>query len=306
VKTRLFVIVIALDVRFVSRALEAVYGGVLSRHGAPSGLDFIEKIIQIPYRVRPVDPVGFTQYLRGQVAIGDDDDAAVPRPVDPVRDSSKPPMMTSARGRRDAARRPPTDPDQRLHWQQLPTTALRFSPAEAALLERCGGDLGLSPRAGKRLINVYKLLKILWHREPDRRPADAENEQAIVALVALSCAFPMVMREVFTFVETREFHRPGMLLVDVPALLGPSCARTPYQEQFWARAAAAGRKILPAELKLEELDRRAFTLAQAFSFVGDAGFDPDDAMYAGFFDPDDVKAAPQLPVAKVRRSFVEW
>ena len=89
-------------------------------------------------------------------------------------------------------------------------------------------------------------------------------------------------------------------------LLGPACARTPYQEQFWARAAAAGRKTLPAELKLEELDRRAFALAQAFSFVGDAGFDPDDAMYAGFFDPDDVKTPAPAPTPKVRRSFIEW
>lgn len=306
VKTRLFVIVIALDVRFVSRALESVYGGVLSRHGAPSGLDYIEKIIQIPYRVRAVDPVGFGQYLRGQVAIGDDDDSAVPRAVDPVREPSKPPLSSAARGRRDAARRPPTDPDQRLHWQQLPTTVLRFAPAEIALLERCGGELGLSPRAGKRLINVCKLLKILWHREPDRRPADRENEQAIVALVALSCAYPTVMREVFTFIDTPEFHRPGLLVVDVAHVLAPACARTPYQEQLWARAAAAARRILPPALKLEELDRRAFTLAQAFSFVGDAGFDPEDAAYAGFFDPDDVKATPTDAPPKPARRFVEW
>ena len=306
VKTRLFVIVVALDVRFVSRALESVYGGVLSRHGAPSGLDFIEKIIQIPYRVRTIDPVGFGQYLRGQVAIGGDDDSAVPRAVDPVREASKPPIVATARGRRDAARRPPTDPDQRLHWQQLPTTVLRFSPGEVALLERCGGELGLTPRAGKRLINVYKLLKILWHREPDRRPTDAENEQAIVALVALSCASPTVMREVFTFIDTREFHRPGMLLAEVPTLLAPACARTPYQEQLWARAAAAAHRIVPPTLKLDELDRRAFALAQAFSFVGDAGFDPGDAAHAGFFDPDDVKAAAAADPPKAPRRFVEW
>jgi hypothetical protein len=307
VKTRLFVIVVALDVRFVSRALESVYGGVLSRHGAPSGLDFIEKIIQIPYRVRAIDPPGFGQYLRGQVAIGDDDDSAVPRVVDPVRDTSKPMVMpAAARGRRDAARRPPTDPDQRLHWQQLPTTVLRFSPGEVALLERCGGELALTPRAGKRLINVYKLLKILWHREPDRRPADQENEQAIVALVALSCAYPTVMREVFTFIDTREFHRPGMLLVEVPTVLAPACACTPYQEQLWARAVAAARRIMPPALKLDELDQRAFGLAQAFSFVGDAGFDPEDAAHAGFFDPDDVKAAASPAPPKGPRRFIEW
>jgi hypothetical protein len=291
-------------VRFVSRALESVYGGVLARNGAPSGLDYIEKIIQVPYRVRPLDAAGFSHYLRGQVAIGDDRDAAVPRPIDPAKEPSKPPLA-SARGLRDAARRPPTDPDQRLHWQQLPTEVLRFAPNEAALLEHAGGELGLTPRAGKRLINVYKLLKILWHREPDRRPRDAENERAIVALIALSCAYPSVMREVFTFVETPEFHKPGMLLVDVPTMLAPACARAPFQEQLWTRASAAARRVVPPSLAIAELDRHAFALAQAFSFVGDAGFDPDDGAYSGFFDPDDVSTPPSAAPTEAKRRFVE-
>jgi len=107
-------------------------------------------------------------------------------------------------------------------------------------------------------------------------------------------------------IDTPEFHRPGLLVVDVAHVLAPACARTPYLEQMWARAAAAARRILPVALKLDELDRRAFALAQAFSFVGDAGFDPEDAVYAGFFDPDDVKGAAPDGAPKPVRRFVEW
>src|ERR1041384_5499761 len=51
VKTELFVVVIAMDVRYITRALETQYRGILVRRGDPSGLDYIEKIIQIPYQV---------------------------------------------------------------------------------------------------------------------------------------------------------------------------------------------------------------------------------------------------------------
>ncbi|WP_036947477.1 P-loop NTPase fold protein, partial [Pseudanabaena sp. PCC 6802] len=51
---RFLLVVLAIDERYIARALEKVYQGVLSRKGNPSGIDYIEKIIQIPYRVRPV------------------------------------------------------------------------------------------------------------------------------------------------------------------------------------------------------------------------------------------------------------
>ncbi|MBC8069091.1 MAG: hypothetical protein IAG13_12220, partial [Deltaproteobacteria bacterium] len=212
-KTRLFVVVVALDVRYVSRALERVYGGVLSRLGAPSGLDYIEKIIQIPYRVPLLDGPAFAEYLRAQVQIAPVEDDAVPRPVDPLRDESQPPGR-QGRIRRDAALRHPTYPEQRLQWQSLPTKLLQLTADEADRLQHCAGDLGLTPRAAKRLINVYKLLKIIWAREPSRRPRDGE-ETAILGLLALACAWPHPMREVFAYLEARVFQRPGTQLREV-------------------------------------------------------------------------------------------
>lgn len=306
-KTELFVVVLALDARYVSRALEHVYDGVLSRNGSPSGLDYIEKIIQIPFRVPGIDGRRFSRYLRGQVVVAEPE-TAVPRPIDPTREPSRPPR--DGRSLRDAAVRPPTDPDQRLQWQQLPTKLMRLAPDEAALLEACAGDLGLSPRAAKRLINVFKLMKIVWHRQVDRAPRDDENRRAIVALLALACAWPTVMREVFSYLDAPELHRPGVLLRDVIGALRRTIDRTAYQEQLWSRAEAAGRRILPPGLRLEELDRAAFALVQTFSFVADVGFDPSDAAHAGYFDPDAMPARPddggndERP--RRRAPLVEW
>ncbi len=288
-KTRLFVVVLALDVRYVSRALERVYGGVLSRLGAPSGLDYIEKIIQIPYRVPVLDAPGFAEYLRGQVQIAPVEDDAVPRPVDPLRDESKPPGR-QGRIRRDAALRHPTDPEQRLQWQQLPTKLLQFTVDEVERMQRCAGDLGLTPRAAKRLVNVYKLLKIIWTREPSRHPRDGE-EDAILGLLALACAWPHPMREVFAFLEARVFLRPGTQLRDLVGVLARAGERSPWQEQAWARADAAARRVLPA-VRIEELSPHAVAAAQMFSFVGDIGYDPGDGTHGGYFDPDELPPPP--------------
>ena len=64
-KTQLFVVVLGLDTRYVTKALESQYPGVLVRNGKPSGLDYLEKIIQIPYRIRPISQTAMQQFPQG-------------------------------------------------------------------------------------------------------------------------------------------------------------------------------------------------------------------------------------------------
>ncbi len=71
VKTPLFIAVLAIDERYITRALEKFYDGVLSRRGRPSGTDYLEKIIQLPYRVRPIMANTLETYLRSQVVLQD-------------------------------------------------------------------------------------------------------------------------------------------------------------------------------------------------------------------------------------------
>lgn len=68
-KTELFVVVLAMDVRYVTRALEKAYAGILTRQGDSSGLDYIEKIIQIPYQVQPIDPNVVSGYIDSMMTV---------------------------------------------------------------------------------------------------------------------------------------------------------------------------------------------------------------------------------------------
>jgi ABC-type dipeptide/oligopeptide/nickel transport system ATPase component len=69
--TPLFVVVLAIDDCYIARALEQVYQGVLTRRGKPSGIDYLEKIIQIPYRTRPITGDRASKYILSQIVIED-------------------------------------------------------------------------------------------------------------------------------------------------------------------------------------------------------------------------------------------
>jgi hypothetical protein len=55
VKTDLFVVVVAINTRYVTLALEDQYKGILEAGRHPSSIDYLEKIIQLPYRLPPID-----------------------------------------------------------------------------------------------------------------------------------------------------------------------------------------------------------------------------------------------------------
>ena len=55
VKTDLFVVVVAINTRYVTLALERQYKGILEAGRHPSSIDYLEKIIQLPYRLPPID-----------------------------------------------------------------------------------------------------------------------------------------------------------------------------------------------------------------------------------------------------------
>ncbi len=74
VKTPLFIAVVAIDERYVTRALEKYYAGVLFHQGRPSGTDYLEKIIQIPYRIRPVAHSALANYLHQQMEVEESDE----------------------------------------------------------------------------------------------------------------------------------------------------------------------------------------------------------------------------------------
>mmetsp|Transcript_18939 Transcript_18939/g.46916 ORF Transcript_18939/g.46916 Transcript_18939/m.46916 type:complete len:1179 (+) Transcript_18939:251-3787(+) len=75
VKTKLFVVLVALDTQYVTLALEEKYQILNATNGwHPSGTDYIEKILQISYRLAPIErPKAVKGYVTSQMEVNEEE-----------------------------------------------------------------------------------------------------------------------------------------------------------------------------------------------------------------------------------------
>jgi hypothetical protein len=263
-KTELFVIVLAIDVSYIVRALERFYEKILIHRGQPSGLDYIEKIIQIPYQVRPIEKRAVRAYLQSQMQVEQEQLAAdnVTRlPHGGLRDAVRP---------EDEDETPTVTPQTD---QATPLQILEFSPSEFNAWLRCCRDMDMTPRGVKRLINVSKIMKLVWHRR-GRQPGEPTVCAAFL-LLALSERYPDLMRELLDEItiaaETRDTRTLKTLVADYrPEKPNPFLNRElERMQRLVAQTDLVSDELTPAAIGLDTLN-----LVRSFSFVGNIGYDP--------------------------------
>lgn len=393
--TKLFVVILAIDDRYIARALEQVYAGVLKRRGKPSGIDYLEKIIQIPYRMRPISPETVEKYFRSQLTIKEpnleaEDQSrktgktypAVPDPttkpsspsnselgqpkrqsipdtanpeseqlqsvIDEVGHPSSAKGETSASSAKSPEERLPspqssepyakaavnpsiekTEPPKASDKEQKsnpspakvnetlsdesPTpeevtyistiaTVDAFDEEELTLLVDCCKYVDITPRTGKRLINIYKILQIIWktrHKEKKHPLPSNQKKRVVMSFLALSGRYPDFMRSLFDEIDmlleqetfaSNNGKMPENPSIQLPLLevlikLSPNNASNNthdfHTRREWARFSTDIKHMVTdstakATAPILTLDRRTFSLMLSFCFVGDLGYDPDD------------------------------
>ena len=83
---------IVVDLKYLTLSLEQHpdYKNILRRNGSPSGIDYIEKIIQIAYRVPCINDKGVMRsYVKDQIQIQDVDDFDETNPTDSNKKSNE-------------------------------------------------------------------------------------------------------------------------------------------------------------------------------------------------------------------------
>jgi hypothetical protein len=370
--TKLFVVILGLDTRYVTRALEKEYKEILQHEGDPSGLDYIEKIIQIPYRVRPIERDSLQKYLAMQMDVektpekkaepaqdepvqatpellatqapaieniqaqtveagtpvpagpenigqqpsqtdeivqiaGTPEPTAhtnVPEPpaveeVHPQTDiaapSAQPSTESSSEGKGEQPASVPEQnqpqPEEQKLPEDLPPAVVQFKQEDLIDLTACCQQVSLTPRSIKRVVNVFKLMKIFWFRS-DKEAGLAERDrprpvkQAAICLLALSSAYPEVMREVFVYLEGlyrngQEHTRLFAALNNIKLPPG-SAHELAWQFQSYKQDVSVLRSM-PGDgwnsldqLTLGELKFSTFNIVRSFSFVGDPVYWTDD------------------------------
>ncbi|HEX5119344.1 MAG TPA: P-loop NTPase fold protein [Pseudonocardiaceae bacterium] len=161
-----FVVVVGVDARWLTRAIRQHYATMLDASGDWAGRDdalaanYLEKIFQIPFALSPMGQAGFNHLIRGL-------SASAPGVGEPARPA--PGVVSSMlRGetlspsrlpglRTDENQRPTVRPAGGLLAEPRPERLEVYQP-ELAFLE-CLAPLVSSPRAAKRLINLYRLVR---------------------------------------------------------------------------------------------------------------------------------------------------
>lgn len=166
----LFVVVVAVDARWITRSLARRYPGLLTDEGSSAGgagaeggqrgmageggpvgahaspNDYLEKIFQVPLWLRPPPAVAVQRMLRAL--------AGAPPRADGGAAGRPPPGASLGTGA--AARRIAPAPPRSLASRAL---GLEIGEDEVARIEALVPLLGHSPRAIKRFVNVYRLFK---------------------------------------------------------------------------------------------------------------------------------------------------
>jgi hypothetical protein len=159
----LFVVVVAVDARWMSSSLQTQYRGMLVERGSAGAAnadvvtapatprDYLEKIFQVPFWVQPMIPAGCQSLIEELLKFDTTADTSDPTSRPTVAAANAPSnTRTATPGTPAPAGAAAVDPSPE---------QLRIDHVEAAAMAQLAPIIGRSPRATKRFVNVYRLLK---------------------------------------------------------------------------------------------------------------------------------------------------
>jgi hypothetical protein len=164
----MFVVLIAVDTRWLEQSLRIRYRQLLGRATTAAPTDYLEKIIQIPLHLLPLDGAMVRGMIAGLAGTTDS-------PASPEQDHREPgqdqPDQSASPSRVDTRQLAATVP--RTALEPLPAAVIGITGAEAAAMSAVAPLVGTTPRAVKRFVNTYRLLKA---RSVDPRAFDSPGE----------------------------------------------------------------------------------------------------------------------------------
>jgi KAP family P-loop domain len=210
----LFVVIVAIDARWATQALNQAHPGLLgakeSNHQGATAFDYLEKIFQIPYWVKPMTPIAARRLLSHLMAGTEEGDPVAPKALPPIP-PGRPEPSVKEEGSATGAAQDALDGAARQGGSagaavvQTPVAAaagawpridrLRVGDEERRFANRLAPALGDSPRRLKRFVNLYRLFKATLSPAEwtlFRRP----QSEAVLTLLAIQTGAPQMAPEI--------------------------------------------------------------------------------------------------------------
>ena len=197
----LFVVVVAVDSRWLSHALTKHHPALVADRWAPDQAtpdDYLEKIFQIPFWIKPLPDPARQRIIRGLLSGHLTRPAARHEQTEPGDRPTIEAAHAEILKTLDPASAPPS----------LEASALTISNDELAFLDSLAPLLGETPRAVKRFVNVYQLLRIIHRPVECAATAGQPTDHELIAfLLAIGDGLPQLAE-----------HLMRELAADTPAL----------------------------------------------------------------------------------------
>ncbi|MEV6849146.1 P-loop NTPase fold protein [Actinoplanes sp. NPDC051411] len=206
----LFVVVVAVDPRWMLGSLDLHFERVLgrkqtaaaeTRHWAATPVNYLEKIFQIPFNISAMLPADFGRLIGDLVTPAPD-----PSPEPASRAIVGPDALRTDRAPGSRAAATSAGQPVALHARAEFRT-LTVSDAERELLAAMG-PLIATPRAAKRLVNLYRLTRALLSEETLAAFVQQRDYQSVVVLLAVLVGMPQEAMGLFDGVLEADGAQP--------------------------------------------------------------------------------------------------
>ncbi|MCG3208735.1 MAG: hypothetical protein FOGNACKC_02347 [Anaerolineae bacterium] len=203
-----FIVFLAIDARIITQAVEEYYGKVLTE-AEITGYEYLDKIVQIPFSIPEPRPAELRNYLGSLMGLSEaqvqalEPEIVPPAPEFVARRVTSPPPTVSAPASGDGpsgeatvsppatasppaneAKQPsprPTPPAEPTESEARPVTPtprpfdtieVPFTPDEQKAFLRLYPHLDPNPRRLKRLVNIYRLVRVLLRSQSNGQVTD--------------------------------------------------------------------------------------------------------------------------------------
>jgi len=237
----LFVVVVAVDARWLAQSLQRHYQNLLAVNARRDGVelsegfgrqaspqDYLEKIFQVPFWVRPLPEKARIRIVQGLIA-----NSLVPSSLVNAVGGTKG-QGNGQQGASDKGAATVEREQTVVHWEaserrrplnmkaetDLKPIGLDIQKIELQFMNELRSLLGQTPRSVKRFVNVYRLIKAV---SLDQSPKFVEDRpdadfKLVLFLLAVLTGLPSISREFFRLLSTErlKIEQAKTLSVGVP------------------------------------------------------------------------------------------
>ena len=150
-------------------------------------MDFLEKIIQIPFRLPGMDQKCMTTFLEGQIEVMEKEE----EPLESVESAASNTLATEsasapAQEQEEQQQSRSEETSTEVDDEALPADKVALTHEEKKMVDQTLQLFRVGPRCVKRVVNVFKILMVIWKRDRDRFEADFELKRATLFLMLMA------------------------------------------------------------------------------------------------------------------------